>query len=72
MWDVCTFGRFRFDPADGPRRGNVEALLPPRALAVLAVPVSRPGTLRSSPARHELRMVVEWFAELRRLVRLPV
>jgi DNA-binding winged helix-turn-helix (wHTH) protein len=47
MEAVFTFGPFRFDPADGLRRGAEEVPLPPRALAVLTALVSRAGTVVS-------------------------
>ena len=43
--ETCVFGPFRFDPADGVRRGAAEVPLPPRALAVLAVLLARPGVV---------------------------
>jgi serine/threonine-protein kinase len=43
--ETCVFGPFRFDPGDGVRRGKDEVPLPPRALAVLAALLARPGVV---------------------------
>jgi serine/threonine-protein kinase len=43
--ETWRFGPFRYDPADGVRRGAAEVPLPPRALAVLAVLLARPGVV---------------------------
>lgn len=44
------FGPFRFDPANGLWRGDVEVPLPPRALGVLAALVAQPGSVVSKQA----------------------
>lgn len=50
MQNAFTFGPFRFDPADGLRRGEAEVPLPPRALAVLGALVAQPGIVVSKQA----------------------